>query len=347
MKLKELAKLIESEFSGNPEEEILDIKELSSAKEKDITLVLDEKNLEKAKVSSASVFIVNSGTKLDGRNLLISDAPKLTFAKVINILRTKTTVYPLGIHPASVMEKDVKIGENVSISAYTYLSKGVEIADNVIINPFVFIGKNTKIGEGTFIYPNVVVREDIVIGKRVIIHSGTVIGSDGFGYVKNKDGSNFKVPQVGSIIIEDDVEIGANVTIDKATLGETIIKKGTKIDNLVQVGHNVIIGENTVIAAQAGISGSVKVGKNAALGGQVGLADHIDLGDNVTVYAQSGVSKNVEAGTTVFGYPAKEKGEAARTLAEINNLPKLKERVKELEKKIKEFEEKINNKGKL
>lgn len=347
MKLSELAKLADATFTGNSEEEILDIKELHIAKEKDITLVLDEKNIDKAKESPASVFIVKSGVKLDGKNLLISDNPKLTFAKVINILRNKTMKYPIGIHPSALMEKDVKIGENVSIGAYTYLSENVELADDVVISQFVFIGKNTKIGKCTFIYPDVVVMENIVIGKRVIIHSGTVIGSDGFGYVKDKDGSNFKVPQVGIVIIEDDVEIGANVTIDRATLGETIIRRGTKIDNLVQVAHNVHIGENSVIASQSGISGSVVIGKNVALGGQVGLSDHITLGDNVTVYAQSGVSKDVEPGITVFGYPAKEKMEAARTLAEVNNIPKLKERVKELEKKVNELEKKINNKEKL
>lgn len=349
MKLRELAKYSNAEVIGNPDEEIKDIEEFLNAKEKDITLLLTEENLRRINESKASAFIVKTGVKLDGKNLLVSENPKLTFAKVISLLRNKTLEYSVGIHPSCFMEKDVKIGENVSIQAWTYLSEGVEISDSVVICPFVFIGKNVKIGEGSFIYPHVVIRENVFVGKRVIIHSGTVIGSDGFGYVKDKDGIQTKIPQVGTVLIEDNVEIGANVTIDRATLGKTVIKKGTKIDNLVQVAHNVVIGEDGVIAAQTGISGSVVIGKNVAVGGQVGLSDHIVLGDNVTVYAQSGVSKDVSDNTTVFGCPAKEKGEAARSLAEINNIPKIKERIKELEKKVKELEEKskINDKEKL
>ena len=214
---------------------------------------------------------------------------------------------------------------------------------NVSISETAKIGKNVKFGNNVVIKDNSEMRENCKLGKNAIIHSGTVIGSDGFGFTPDENGVYFKVPQIGNVIIEDNVEIGSNVSIDRAALGSTVIKNGAKIDNLVQIAHNVVIGENTVISGQTGISGSTKIGKNCILAGQVGLAGHIEIGDKIIIGAQTGVSKSISKPGMYFGYPAKEISTALRTEAHIRNLPKYAERIKELENKILELEKKINN----
>ena len=198
------------------------------------------------------------------------------------------------------------------------------------------------VGNNCIIYPNVTIREDCVIGDNVIIHSGTVIGSDGFGYAPRKEGGYDKVPQIGNVVLEDDVEIGSNVSIDRAALGSTVIRKGVKIDNLVQIAHNVNVGDNTVISAQTGIAGSTSIGKNCILAGQVGIVGHIEITDNVILGAQSGVSKSISNSGRYFGYPAKDLGTSLRLEGHFRNLPKYAERIKELERKIEELEKNLN-----
>jgi UDP-3-O-[3-hydroxymyristoyl] glucosamine N-acyltransferase len=242
-----------------------------------------------------------------------------------------------GIQQPSYIAKTASYGENVFVGAFAYLGENVNIGNNTKIFPGVFIGDNVKIGSGTIIHPGVKIYKDCIVGDRVTIHAGTVIGSDGFGFAPQADGSFKKVPQIGNVIIENEVEIGANTTIDRATIGSTIIKAGAKLDNLIQVAHNVEIGNSTVIAAQAGISGSTKIGKGAMIGGQAGVVGHLQIGDGAKINAQSGVSKSIEAGKAVTGSPAHDYTAALRSQAISRNLPELEKRVKELEALVKEL----------
>jgi UDP-3-O-[3-hydroxymyristoyl] glucosamine N-acyltransferase len=214
------------------------------------------------------------------------------------------------------------------------------VGDGTIIYPYCYIGKGAETGNNCIFYPNTVIRERVIIGNRVIIHPGTVIGGDGFGYDTQRDGTHFKIPQLGTVVIEDDVEIGACVTVDRARFDKTVIGKGSKIDNLCQIAHNVIIGPHCLIAAQSGISGSTKLGRNVVFGGQVGVADHVTLGDFVMAGAKTGISKSFPAKTVLFGYPAKQIEKARELIASLGLLPKLYERVRALEAKIKELEKK-------
>ncbi|MBI4974713.1 MAG: UDP-3-O-(3-hydroxymyristoyl)glucosamine N-acyltransferase, partial [Candidatus Omnitrophica bacterium] len=204
--------------------------------------------------------------------------------------------------------------------------------------PFCYIGKNTRIGSSCLLYPNVMIREEVTVGNRVIIHSGTVIGSDGFGYNTQRDGTHVKIPQLGTIVIEDDVELGACVTVDRARFAKTVIGKGTKIDNLCQIAHNCLIGPYGLIAAQSGIAGSVEIGRNCVFGGQVGVVDHVKVGDFVTASTRTGITKSIPDKTVLFGFPARPQSKARKIVASIGLLPKLYERVKALENKIKELE---------
>ena len=239
-----------------------------------------------------------------------------------------------GIQQPVYIDATAKTGDNVFIGAFAYLGENVIVANGAKIYPNVFLGNNVIIGENSIIHPGVKVYHDCVIGKNVVIHAGTVIGSDGFGFAPQADGTFKKVPQIGNVIIEDGVEIGANATIDRATIGSTLIKSGAKLDNLLQIAHNVEVGNNTVIAAQSGVSGSTKIGNNVMIGGQAGIVGHITIGDGAKINAQSGVSKSLEPGKAVTGSPAFEYTAALRSQATSRKLPELEKRIKELEKQI-------------
>jgi len=338
--LEEIASLVNGKLNGDGNVRIKNLSTLEDAEEGDISFISEEKYLKKIKESKASAFIVKEGLKVEGKPFIEVINPYLAVAKILEKIVIKET-HPIGIHPTSIISKSAKIGKDPSIYPYVIIDNNVEIGDNVVIYPFTYIGINSKIGNNSLIYSNVVIRENVIIGERVIIHSGTCIGSDGFGYTKLEDGTHYKIPHVGGVIIEDDVEIGANVCIDRAMLKNTVIKKGTKIDNLVQIAHNCVISENSIIAGQVGLSGSVKLGKNVILAGQVGVADHLSIGDNSIVLAQSGVSKDIPENKTYWGYPAREVKEAWRTLAEIGRLSSLIEKVKLIEQKLKQIEERI------
>jgi UDP-3-O-[3-hydroxymyristoyl] glucosamine N-acyltransferase len=227
------------------------------------------------------------------------------------------------------------MGENVFVGAFTYIGNNVVIGKNVKLYPQVYIGDNVIIGENTILYPGVKIHHDCVIGKSVSIHAGSVIGGDGFGFAPQDDGSFKKVPQIGNVLVEDNVEIGANTTIDRATLGSTIIKYGAKLDNLIQVAHNVEIGSNTVIAAQSGVSGSTKIGKNVMIGGQAGIVGHLQIADGTKINAQSGVAKSIKLpNTAVTGSPAYDYGQALRSQILSRNLPEMEKRIKELEQMV-------------
>ena len=249
-----------------------------------------------------------------------------------------------GIEQPSYIDETARIGKDIYVGAFAYIGKNSKIGNNTKIYPQAYIGDNVTIGEIVLYMPALKIYSDSVIGNQCILHSGAVIGSDGFGFAPTENGKYKKIPQIGNAIMEDDVEIGANTTIDCGTMDSTIIRKGSKIDNLVQVAHNCEIGENTVIAAQSGMAGTSKVGKNCKFGGQVGLAGHLTIGDNVYIGAQSGVAKSVKSDQIIFGSPAIEIKDAIRAITVYKNLPKLREEVIQLQKEIKSLkEQKINS----
>ncbi|MDD4939564.1 MAG: UDP-3-O-(3-hydroxymyristoyl)glucosamine N-acyltransferase [Candidatus Omnitrophica bacterium] len=338
--LKEIAGIIDGEISGNPDIIITGISGIREAREGDITFLANPKYLPLLEKTGASAVITSREVKEAPKPIIRTDNPSFAFAKLISFISPAESRRPQGIHPSAILGKDVSLGRSVAIGPYAVIEDSVSIGDGCVIYSGCFVGHHSKIGGDCVIYPNVSIREQVTIGSRVIIHSGTVIGSDGFGFA-TIEGLHHKIPQVGTVEIGDDVEIGANVTIDRARFDKTVIGSGTKIDNLVQIAHNVSIGNNSIIVAQVGISGSTTVGNNVILAGQAGLVGHISVGDNSIVMAQSGVSKSIPPDTMVWGYPAKPAKQAKRANACVQNLPRLYETVSELKKKIEELEAKL------
>ncbi|MDD5155646.1 MAG: UDP-3-O-(3-hydroxymyristoyl)glucosamine N-acyltransferase [Candidatus Omnitrophica bacterium] len=335
--LKEIAEFLNGEIIGDENTVITGICGIKEAKAGDITFLANPKYFPLLERTQASAIITSRDIKEASKPLIRTDSPSLAFVKMVSLVEPQDVHHPKGIHPAAVIGKAVTLGKNAAVGPYAVIEDGASVGDNTIIYAGCYIGHHARIGRDVLIYPNVSIRERVLIGERVIIHSGTVIGSDGFGFV-TLEGAHHKIPQIGTVVIEDDVEIGANVTIDRARFDKTLIGKGTKIDNLVQIAHNVIIGENSIIVAQAGISGSTVIGKGATLAGQAGLVGHITVGDGAVIAAQAGVTKSVPANTLVSGYPAKPHNIARRVNACVQNLPKLYETVALLKKKIEELE---------
>ncbi|MCM8798644.1 MAG: UDP-3-O-(3-hydroxymyristoyl)glucosamine N-acyltransferase [Candidatus Omnitrophica bacterium] len=338
--LAEIAEIIDGEIVGDPQTIITGICGIKEAKEGDITFVANSKYLSLMNQTHASAIITSREVKSAPKPIIRTDNPSLAFAKMVALFAPNEVHHPKGIHPTAVIGKEVKLGKDVAIHAYSVIEDRVEIGDHTVIYPYVYIGHFSKIGSDCLIYSHVSIRERVSIGNRVCIHSGTVIGSDGFGFATVK-GVHHKIPQIGTVVIEDDVEIGANVTIDRARFGRTFIGKGTKIDNLVQIAHNVEIGENSIIVAQTGISGSTVIGKGVILAGQSGVVGHITIGDNAVVAAQAGVTKSVPPNTCVSGYPAKPHNLAKRINACIQRLPRLFDTVAELRSKLQEIYQEI------
>lgn len=326
----EVSKIVNGKLIGSKKIKITGFNSLDKAKEGEISFLENIIFKEKAKVTSASCIIVPSELEINKAQIICSN-PKLAFTKIMQTFLKKME-QKTGIHPQSIIGDKVKLGKDIFISPFVFIEENCKIGNKVKIYAFVYIGKNVEIGEKTIIYPNVTIQDNVKIGKNVIIHPGVVIGSDGFGFVKDENNKYIKVPQVGKVIIEDDVEIGANTCIDKAMLEETRIGSGTKLDNLIQVGHNVKIGENCVLAGQVGISGSVTIGNRVVIAGQVGIADHITIGDDSIILGQAGITKSVPSRSLYSGYPAGPHSEKKRIQALINQLPNLFKRIKELEK---------------
>jgi UDP-3-O-[3-hydroxymyristoyl] glucosamine N-acyltransferase len=339
--VRELAERLGCAFEGDGGVRIKGVASLERAGAGDLVFLTGPKLRPKLDASGASAAIVPEGESGGyGRIPVIRAAdPHLCFARAAGLFYEPLRP-AIGVHPTAVVAASARIGEGASVGALASIGEDVEIGAGAVIHPLVSIYPGAKIGEGSVIHSHVSIREGVVIGKRVTIHNGCVIGADGFGYIKGPDGRHIKIPQVGGVIIEDDVEIGANTAIDRAALDATIIRKGVKIDDLVMVGHNVEVGENAILVAQVGISGSSRVGRDAILSGQVGIADHVSIGDGAIAAAKSGVTKDVPAGAMVSGSPHLDIREwrkfwatAPRLYDLIKEFKRLKARVEELEKK--------------
>ncbi len=333
IKTGEIARYLNGELKGDPFKEIRGVSSIEMASPDEITFLRGERLPDGINVRAGAILVRNFTDDLDICQIKVSN-PDYGFAKLLELFYVRP-FKPHGISGMAYISPSSEIGKDVSIHAFSFISDGVKIKDKTVIFPHVFVGENTTIGEDCVIYPGVIIREGVSIGNRVIIHSGTVIGSDGFGYVFH-EGMHQKIPQVGGVIIEDDVEIGANVTVDRATLGNTIIGKGTKIDNLVQIAHNVTIGPMSIIVAQVGIAGSSRIGSGVILAGQVGVKDHVNIDDGVVVGAKSGIMEDLKRGT-YFGIPALNHREWFKLFALYKRLPELFQRIKEIERRMDEL----------
>jgi len=291
--------------------------------------------------TKASIIIINASQQLkqvvSAALIRVPDAYS-AFAALLSKYQEMVTQQMTGIQEPSYIAKTAKLGENIFIGAFSYIGENVTLGNNVKIFPQAFVGDNVKIGDNSMIHPGVKIYHDCVLGKNVTVHSGSVVGSDGFGFAPMADGSFKKIPQIGNVVVEDFVEIGANATIDRATMGSTFIKSGAKLDNLIQIAHNVEVGNNTVIAAQAGVSGSTKLGNNVMIGGQAGIVGHLTIADGARINAQSGVSKSIKTpNTAVTGSPAHDYTSTLRSQALSRNLPDMEKRIKELEKLVQQL----------
>jgi UDP-3-O-[3-hydroxymyristoyl] glucosamine N-acyltransferase len=331
MKLGDVARHLGGEIAGDPDIDIRGAAGIHDAGEGELTFLADRKLIEPCAGSRASGVVVKQFVPELGKPQIIVANPLYAFAKLLELFHVKPAL-PTGISGSAFVSPQATIGKDVSVHAFAYVSGGAVLGDRTTIHPGAFIGADSVVGEECVIYPNVTVREGVIIGNRVIIHAGSVLGSDGFGYVFD-GGRHYKIPQVGTVVIGDDVEIGANVTIDRATTGKTSIGKGTKIDNLVQVGHNVRIGEHSIIVAQVGIGGSTEIGSHVVLGGQVGIADHAILDDGCMVGAKGGVMGHLPKGI-YSGAPVIPHREWLKASALFARLPELHKRIRELEEKL-------------
>jgi len=333
--LSEIADLIGGSITGNKEIEITGLARIEEAKIGDLTFLYMPAYEKYFRTTNASAILVKPGfnkIRTDISFIEVND-PNKAFSKII--IKFFTPDFALsGIEASSFVHTSAALGKNVALGRNVVVSAGCKIGDNVKIFHNTVLLEDVEVGDNSILFQNVSIREKCRIGNRVIIHPGTVIGSDGFGYFPGEDGKYKKIPQIGIVIIEDDVELGSNVSVDRAALGATIIKRGTKIDNLVQIAHNVIIGEDTVISAQSGISGSTKLGSYCVLGGQVGVTGHIEISDNVSIGAQSGVSKSITKPGVYFGSPARDLKTTLKAEAHLRSLPEYNEKIKNLELQI-------------
>lgn len=336
----QIALIVSGKVEGDPNATVDSFGKIEEAKQGQLSFLANPKYEEHLYTTKASVLIINEAYELKqpvtATLIRVPDA-YTAFATLLSKYQEIMQQQLSGVQEPSYISKTASYGKQVFIGAFAYLGENVKIGDNTKIYPQVYIGNNVTIGNNCLIHPGVRIYHDCQIGNHVTIHAGTIIGSDGFGFAPQADGSFKKVPQIGNVMIEDHVEIGSNTTIDRATIGSTIIRRGAKLDNLIQIAHNVEIGNSSVIAAQAGVSGSTKIGKGVMIGGQAGIVGHIQLGDGAKVNAQSGVSKSIDPGKAVTGSPAYDYTSALRSQAVTRKLPELEKRVKELEAALKQL----------
>ena len=344
--VSEISQLVGGRPSGCTDLLITGISGIREAEKGDITFVSHQRYLPLIKQTRASAVIVGERMKIDDNGseacLIRVDDPGGAFTKVAERFMGEAIKFPPGIHSTAIIGENVTLGKNLVIRPYVVIEDGAIIGDDTVIYPHCYVGHDTRIGANCLLYPGVKIRERISIGNGVIIHSGAVIGSDGFGFT-TVNGVHQKIPQMGTVEIEDDVEIGANVTVDRARFSKTHIGKGTKIDNLVQIAHNVWVGQRCVIIGQSGIAGSSRIGNNVVLAGQAGIDGHLEVGDNVIITGRAGVTKNIPSNKTVSGFPAQDHDKQRREHIHLRRLPEYCNRIKNLEERLSRLEETAAN----
>lgn len=340
LSLKKLAEAVDGRIIGDGDVLIQGVAGIKEANAGDITFLSNPKYAPLLRDTKASAVILTKPDPQSSCAQVIVEDPYYAFSSILTILVEKP-YHPIGISPQASIGNEVRLGRDLSIYPFVTLGDRAVIGDRVTLFPGVYVGEETEIGEDTVIHSNVSVREKVSVGRRVVIHSGTVIGSDGFGFATHQ-GRHFKIPQIGTVVIEDDVEIGANVAVDRAAMGKTVVMRGTKIDNLVQIAHNVVVGEDCLIVSQVGISGSAAIGHHVTLAGQTGVAGHLTIGDNVVAGGRTGVTKDVASNQIVSGYPALPHRQWLEAQATFARLPELRKRIKELEIKLEQL---LNLKG--
>lgn len=333
---EQIAGILEGTVVGNPNIEVSKLSKIEEGTEGSLTFLANPKYKSYIYSTKASVTIVGSDFKpeeaLTTTLIKVEDAYK-AFSKLLEYYN-QIKLNKSGIEQPSFISESSKVGGNIYVGAFSYIGDNVSLGDNVKIFPNCYIGDNVTIGNNTIVFSGAKIYSDCVIGNHCVVNSGTIIGADGFGFAPDEKGEYSKVPQIGNVIIEDNVDIGAGTTIDRATLGSTIIRKGVKLDNQIQIAHNVEIGKNTVIAAQTGIAGSTKIGENCQIGGQVGIAGHLILGNNVRIQAQSGIGRNIKDNETLQGSPSFGYSDWNKSYVYFKNLPKIVKTINEIEKKV-------------
>lgn len=330
----QIAGILEGDVVGMPEAEVYKLAKIEEGTEGSLTFLANPKYQSYIYSTKATITIVNRTFEPEGEistTLIKVDDAYKAFSKLLEYYN-QVKLMKSGIEQPSVISENVTYGEHLYLGSFCYVGKNVKIGNNVKIYPNTFVGDNVTIGDNCILFAGVRVYSETEIGNGCTIHSGSIIGSDGFGFAPNENGEYNKVPQIGNVIIEDNVDIGACTTIDRATLGSTIIKRGVKLDNQIQIAHNVVIGENTVIASQTGVAGSTKIGKNCIIGGQVGIVGHITIGNNVRIQAQSGVGKSIPDGEAVQGTPALSYSDFNKSYVHFRNLPKIVSDIEDLKK---------------
>ena len=333
---EQIAGILNGEVVGNPNAEVSKLAKIEEGIPGSLTFLSNPKYQNYIYTTQATVTIVNKNFEPENpitTTLIKVDDPYQAFSKLLEYYN-QVKLMKSGIEQPSVISEGVTYGDDLYLGSFCYVGKNVKIGNNVKIYPNTFIGDNVVIGDNCVFFAGVRVYSETEIGNNCVIHSGAIVASDGFGFAPHEDGTYSKIPQIGNVILEDDVEIGACTTIYRATMGSTIIRKGAKLDNQIQIAHNVEVGENTVIAAQTGIAGSTKIGKNCMIGGQVGVAGHITIGDNVRIQAQSGIGKSLKDGEVVQGSPAFTYGDFSKSYVHFRNLPKIVSDLDALKKKL-------------
>jgi UDP-3-O-[3-hydroxymyristoyl] glucosamine N-acyltransferase len=347
--LGRLAELVQGRLIGDASLPISGIAPIREARSGQVTFMAHVRHLRDLAATKASAVLVGAGHAEQARAsggggaLVVVEDPYFAMCQVMRHFYRPVAAQP-GVSPHAAVSPHATVGRDVTIHPYVVVDDRAVIGDRVVLHAGCYVGADATIGEESLIYPRVTILERVQVGRRVIIHSGSVIGSDGFGYAFH-EGEHLKIPQVGTVVIEDDVELGANVTVDRATLGQTVIGRGTKVDNLVQIAHNVTIGERSVIVAQAGISGSTTIGRGVVLAGQVGVVGHVTIGDGARVGAQSGVSKDVPPGRDVSGSPAVEHRQYLAIYATLPHLPEFRKRLHRLEEELHELQQQLQPSG--
>jgi UDP-3-O-[3-hydroxymyristoyl] glucosamine N-acyltransferase len=344
--LREIAELVGGVVRGNSDLRISGLNGIRQAQPGELTFIGSHQYLKYLEETPATAILVPPDIISNTKALIQVKNPYFAFIRLIQEVSFEAKIqHPTGVHPTAVIGRNVKVGNNIALDAHVRIADNCVIADDVTLYAGVYIGEGCTVGQGTVMYPHVVLRERTQVGARCIIHAGVVLGSDGFGFAP-LEGKWFKVPQTGIVIIGDDVEIGANSAVDRATFGSTVIGRGSKIDNLVQIGHNVTIGEDCVISGMTGVAGSATIGNHVTIAAQVGIADHAEIGDGVTIGARSGIVSSIKPGQVVSGFPAMDHNMELRVLAGMRRLPDIPRRIRELERRIQELEQQLHGKSK-